>query len=165
MRQRYAQPVDRFQWLLALHVTGAFLFLGGSVFAGILSVLAMRSRRPSEVALFLGLVRVAVVAVIAGSILALVLGLWLVHDAGLSYSRPWILASLVLLAVASVAGKLGGERDRATRKLAEQLAADGDAPAPELRARLRDPVALATSWGAGAATLGILALMIWKPGG
>jgi uncharacterized membrane protein len=157
--------VDRFQWLLALHVTGAFLFVGGSVFAGILSVLAIRARRPSEVALFLGLVRIAVVAVIAGSLLALVLGLWLVHDAGFSYSRPWIVASLVLLVAASVLGKLGGERDRATRRLAERLAADGDTLGPELRARLRDPIALAMSWGAGAATIAILALMIWKPGG
>jgi hypothetical protein len=30
---------------------------------------------------------------------------------------------------------------------------------------LRDPVTMALSWGAGAAVVAILALMIWKPGG
>ena len=34
----------------------------------------------------------------------------------------------------------------------------------ELRAILRDPKGNAISWLAGVATLGILVLMIWKPG-
>ncbi|HEY4346352.1 MAG TPA: DUF2269 family protein [Gaiellaceae bacterium] len=153
------------QWLLALHVTGAFLFLGGSVFAAIFSVLALRGKRPSEVALFLGLTRVAVVAVVAGLVLALVVGLWLVHEAGYAYERPWIVASLVLLVAAGALGKIGGERDGKTRKLAVRLAAEGDGPSTELSARLRDPVTMALSWGAGACSIVILALMIWKPGG
>ncbi len=52
-------PVTTLQWLLALHVTGAFLFLGGTVMAGIFGVLAQRAKRPSEVAAFLGLTRLA----------------------------------------------------------------------------------------------------------
>ena len=38
------------QWLLALHVTGAFFLLGGVIFATILSVLGQRAERPSELA-------------------------------------------------------------------------------------------------------------------
>lgn len=155
--------MSTFQWLIAVHVTGAFLFLGGSVVAGTFAVLAQRQERPSEIALFLGLTRIAVVLVVVGAVLALVFGLWLVHCRHLSYGSFWIVASIVLLAASSVAGKKGGERDAQTRRLALELAAAGDAPSLELRARLRDPLTLALSWGAGLAGLAILALMIWKP--
>ena len=152
------------QWLLALHVTGAFLLLGGTVMAGTLNVLALRSRRPSEIALFLGLTRVAVVFIGVGVMLTLVLGLWLVHRLGYSYTEAWIVASIALWIASTAAGGIGGGRDKATRQLAERLAAEGDAPNTELRARLRDPVTLTLSRGSGAVVLAILALMIWKPG-
>ena len=57
------------QWLLALHVTGAFLFLGGGVLAAAFNVAAQRSERPSEIALFFGLTRVAVVVIAFGALL------------------------------------------------------------------------------------------------
>ena len=152
------------KWLLALHMTGAFLFLGGLVVAGTLNILALRSRRPSEIALFLGLTRVAVVVVGLGATLTLALGLWLVHRVGYSYGQAWIVGSVALWIAANAAGGIGGGRDKETRLLAERLAAEGDAPSTELGARLRDPVTLALSWGAGIAVLAILALMIWKPG-
>jgi uncharacterized membrane protein len=153
-----------YQWLLALHVTGAFFVIGGSVLAATLAVFAQRRERPSEVALFLGLTRVAVVAIGVGFLLTIVLGLWLVHEAHFSYADAWVIASIVLWVVAGALGSRGGERDKETRLLAERLAAEGDEPSAELRARLRDPVSLALSWGSGVAVLAILALMIWKPG-
>jgi uncharacterized membrane protein len=156
--------VNTFQWLLALHVTGAFLLLGGTVMAGIFGVLAQRATRPSEVAVFLGLTRFAVPLIIGGALLTLVLGLWLVHHAGFSYTAPWIIVSILLWIFASVAGQRGGERERKTREFALELIASGDAPSPELRVRMRDTVTLALSWGSGLASIAILALMIWKPG-
>src|SRR5262249_46503248 len=81
--------LSTYQWLLALHVTGAFLLVGGSVAAGVLSTMALKRERPSEVALFLGLVRAAVPAIGLGSLLTLVLGLWLVHEAHYSYGDFW----------------------------------------------------------------------------
>jgi uncharacterized membrane protein len=155
-----------YQWLLALHVTGAFFVIGGSVIAATLALFAQRRERPSEVALFLGLTRVAVVVIGIGFLLTIVLGLWLVHEAPENYSYwdAWVILSIVLWVVAAALGSRGGERDRHTRELAERLAAEGDAPSAELRARLRDPVSLTLSWGSGAAVLAILALMIWKPG-
>src|SRR5580765_4985950 len=152
------------QWLLALHVTGAFLLLGGAVAAGVLRVLAQRSRRPSEIALFLGLIRFALIAIFAGVLMTLVLGFWLVHELDYAASAGWIVASFVLWIVANALGGMGGRRERAVRELAEQLAASGDAPSADLNARLRDPVALALSAGSGLAAVAILALMIWKPG-
>ena len=156
--------MSELQWLLALHVTGAFLFLGGAVVAGVLNLAARRAQKPSEIALLLGLARSGVVGVGLGGVLTLVFGLWLVHEAGFSYGRAWIVISLVLFVVAGAAGGAGGRRDRQTRELAERLAREGDAPSAELRARLRDPAALVLSYGSGLAVVAILALMIWKPG-
>jgi uncharacterized membrane protein len=152
------------QWLLALHVSGAFLLVGGAVVAGVLRVLAQRSERPSEIALFLGLIRVALAAIGAGVLITLVLGLWLFHHLGYSYGKAWIAASLVLWVAANALGGIGGRRERAARELAEQLAAAGDATNAELHARLRDPVAIAFSAASGLAVVAILALMVWKPG-
>jgi uncharacterized membrane protein len=153
-----------YQWLIALHVTGAFFVIGGSVIAATLNVMAQRRERPSEVALFLGLTRIAVVSIGIGFIATFLLGLWLVHEADFSYGDAWVIVSLILWFGSAELGRRGGERDRHTRELAERLAAEGDAPSAELRARMRDPVTLALSWGSGLAVLVILALMIWKPG-
>jgi uncharacterized membrane protein len=156
--------VDRYDWLLFLHVTGAFLLLGGAVVAGVFNVAALRRERPSEISLLLGLTRWAVVAISAGLLITLGFGLWLVHQVGYGWGEAWIVTSLVLWVVSAFLGDRGGRLQRETRALAERLAAEGDLPSPELRARLRDPLAMALSWSSGLAALAILALMIWKPG-
>ena len=156
--------MSTYQWLLALHVSGAFLLLGGGVLAATFNVSALRSERPSEIALFLGLTRIAVVAVALGALLTLVIGLWLVGDRDYSFSEVWVWLSLVLWVAAVWAGQTGGKRDRGTRHLAERLSAETNIATPELRARLRDPVSLSLSYGSGAALVVVLALMIWKPG-
>jgi uncharacterized membrane protein len=156
--------VDRYDWLLFLHVTGAFLLLGGAVVAGVFNVAALRRERPSEISLLLGLTRWAVVAISAGLLLTLGFGLWLVHHVGYGWGDAWVVTSLVLWVAAGFLGDRGGRLQRKTRELAERLAAEGDAPSPELRARLRDPLAMALSWSSGLAALAILGLMIWKPG-
>jgi uncharacterized membrane protein len=159
-----ASGVDRYHWLLFLHVTGAFLLLGGAVMAAVFNVAALRRERPSEVALLLGLTRWAVIAISAGLLVTIAFGLWLIHDVGYGWGDAWIIASLVLWGLAGFLGSRGGRLQRETRSLAERLAREGDAPSSELRARLHNPVALALSWSSGLATLAILALMIWKPG-
>jgi uncharacterized membrane protein len=156
--------VDRYQWLLFVHMTGAFLVLGGAVFGGILNFFALRRERPSEIVVLFGLVRYAVVGISAGMLLTLAIGLWLVEDVDYGWGETWIVLALILWVVANALGGIGGRRERKTRELAERLAREGDAPSPELRARMRDPVTLALSWGSGVVVLGILALMIWKPG-
>jgi uncharacterized membrane protein len=156
--------VNRYEWLLFLHVTGAFLLLSGAVVAGVFNVAALRRERPSEIALLLGLTRWAVIAISAGLLVTLGFGLWLVHNVGYGWGEGWIVGSLVLWVVSGFLGDRGGRLQRETRELAQRLAAQGDAPSPELHARLRDPVALALSWSSGLAALAILAMMIWKPG-
>ena len=97
-----------YQWLLMLHVTGAFFLLGGSLIAALLQLLALRSNRPSEIAQLLGLVRVALPVLLLGALMTLVLGVWLVHHVGYSYGTFWVWAALVLWVV--------GERPRQVRR-------------------------------------------------
>jgi len=156
--------VDRYQWLLALHVTGAFLLMGGGAIAASLNLAALRRDRPSDIVLLFGLIRIAVASILVGSLLALVFGLWLVHDAGYGYGDGWVVAALVLFVLGNALGGMGGRRDDQTAQFACELAAAGDAPSPELRARVRNPVSLALSYGSGLVLVAILALMIWKPG-
>jgi uncharacterized membrane protein len=147
-----------------LHITGAFFLVGGSVSAGVLNVLAGRADRPSEIALLLRLIKPVVAVIGVGIATTLVFGIWLWHEQGYGIGTAWIWASLVLWVLAAALGGRGGKYQERTRKLAEQLAAAGDATTDELRALVRDPRGNALSWLAGVATLAILVLMIWKPG-
>lgn len=156
--------MSTYQWLLVFHVTGAFLLLGGGAIAAALNLSALGRERPSEIVLLFGLIRIAVVAISIGTALAFVFGLWLVHEAGYGYFDGWVVAAFLLLIVANALGGAGGKRDNATGKLARELAAAGDAPSPELRARVRDPISLALSYGSGLVLVVVLALMVWKPG-
>jgi uncharacterized membrane protein len=152
------------EWLLALHITAAFFFVGGSVAAGILNTLAIRAAKPSETAFLLRLVRRTLPVVGLGVAGTLIFGIWLWHELHFSFGAGWIWASLVLWVVANALGGIGGRHQEHARKLAEQLAAAGDATSEELRTLLHDRKGNAVSWLAGLATLGILVLMIWKPG-
>jgi uncharacterized membrane protein len=153
-----------YQWLLALHVSAAFILAAGTVVAGTFRVLAQRRERPSEVALFLGLTRVAVALISIGVLATLVFGLWLVQEADYSWGEAWIWLAIVLWVVLNAAGGIGGRREREVRELAQRLAAEGDAPSEELRAGLNDPVALTLDLLSVLGVVVILALMIWKPG-
>jgi uncharacterized membrane protein len=156
--------VSRYDWLLFLHVTGAFLVIGGAAMAGVFNFSALRSERPSDVVLFFRFARIAVAAIGVGLVLTLGFGLWLVHDVGYGWGETWIVLALVLWVLSNALGGIGGKREKKVRELAERLTAEGDVPSPDLSARLRDPVLLALSWGSGIVVIAILALMIWKPG-
>jgi uncharacterized membrane protein len=156
--------MTKYDWLLFLHMTGAFLFLGAAVVAIVLNVAALRRNRPSEIALLLRLIAQTTVGFIVGLLLLLIFGLWLVHEAGYRYGDGWIVAALVLFVLSNVLGAVGGARAKPARDLAERLAAEGDQPSAELTARLRDPIALALDYGAALLGFAVLVLMIWKPG-
>ena len=151
-------------WLLMFHIASAFLLVGGSTMAAICNALAMRAERPSETAALLRLIRLALPFIFAGVAGTLVFGIWLWHELGFGIGTGWIWAALVLWAAASALGSAGGKHQEKARELAERLAAAGDATSDELRAVLRDPKGQALSWGAGAATIAVLVLMVWKPG-
>jgi uncharacterized membrane protein len=156
--------VTTFQWLLMFHIAAAFCFVGGSVAAGILDGLAHRAQKPSEVAALMRLIRLTLPVIFLGVFGTLVFGIWLWHYMHLPLGSWWIWISLVLWVAANAFGGIGGRRQEQVRELAVRLAGEGDQPSAELSAALRDPIARAMNIGAGLATLGILILMIWKPG-
>jgi uncharacterized membrane protein len=157
--------VSLYDWLLFIHVTGTFFLIGGIVVAGILNLAAIgKERRPSEVATLYGLIRFAVPLIGLGLLLTLVIGLWLVHEAGYGYGETWIILAIVLWVLASALGNIDGRFQRRTGELAQRLAQESDTTSPELRARLVDPKALAISYGSGLMAFAVLAIMIWKPG-
>jgi uncharacterized membrane protein len=158
--------VGKYEWLLFLHVTGAFLFLGANVVAVVLIVAAQLRERPSEIAFLLRVLSFKAFQLAAGLGLLIVLGfgLWLVDDAGYGYGDGWIVGALVLFVLSNALGGIAGSRGKPIRALAERLAAEGDRESGELTAMLRDPVLMFLNYGASVLAFGVLVLMIWKPG-
>jgi uncharacterized membrane protein len=115
------------------------------------------------VALLLGLTRIGVLLVAAGTVLVLAFGLWLVDLTGYEYGDGWVSAALALFVLSTVLGAVGGRRPKQARLLATRLAGEDDEPDPELRRLLLDRTALVLNYAAALAALAILALMIWKP--
>ena len=150
-------------WALFLHLAGVLLFVGGSVGVTALRLLAIDKPRPSESALLLRAARPLVPLVGLGLVLTVAAGAWLAHELGVPYGSGWLRWTYVLIAWLVVVGAIAGRLDRRTRELAEREAAAGDEPSPELARCLRDPVALTLDASMLAATLAIVALMVWKP--
>ena len=158
--------MSTYDWLLMIHVTGAFLFLGGGVAAGILNLRAWHAERPSEVALLLRLIqRVALPAIGVGSVTTLVIGHLARAPRRATPTAPsgsW--AAIVLWAVVGALGGRTGKYQERTAAEARRLAESGDTMSSELRALVRDPVGNALAYGSGLTIVLILILMIWKPG-
>ena len=158
--------VSTYDWLLFLHITGAFLLGGGVVVAGAFNLTAQFRRKPSEIALLFGLTRWAVIPIILGGLMSLTFGLALVSEAPYEYgySQGWVIAAIVLWFVGMGMGESGGRRDRKVHEVADRLAAAGDEPSAELQARLRDPLSLLLSYGSAVVIVAMLVIMVWKPG-
>ena len=138
--------MDLYDWLLFLHVLGAFLAVGAltALWALILGTRGTEPLFDPPSALTFG--RIAGILVGVGLMVALVFGIWLAidHDAYQLWDG-WILASLVLWAVGGWAGGKAG-------KAFEADPVGGRAAG--IRYQAINSVAV----------LVILVLMIWKPG-
>jgi uncharacterized membrane protein len=149
--------------LLFFHLAGAFLFVSGGVVATIARVTALRRERPSEIASVMRGARPAVPLIGIGLVLAVAFGFWLADRLSVDLGSTWLSGTFALLGWVLVVGGIAGRQDRRTRELAERLATDGDAPSTELARRLRSPVNLALNASLLAATIAIVAHMVWKP--
>lgn len=156
--------MSTYQWLLSLHLLGAFLFVSGGVFAGILHAFAMRLERPSQIGALLRLARWAVPLVGVGSLLVLAMGIWLAEHTSYGIGDTWVIASIVLWVAAGALGAVGGRPLRRARELAVELARQGDQPSEALGALVRDRTAMAANYLSVGALVAILVLMVWKPG-
>ncbi|MGZ8692592.1 MAG: DUF2269 family protein [Gaiellaceae bacterium] len=148
---------------LVVHIFGVLTFFGGALLVGVVFETARRRGRPSEVALLLGLARIGALIVVAGAVLVFGAGLWLAGEVD-QFGEAWLLASLGLFVAALLLGALGGQRPKHARRLATQLAGDGDAMTPELRWLLDDRPSRIANCGSSLLVLVILVLMVWQPG-
>jgi uncharacterized membrane protein len=149
---------------LFFHLLGAFAFVAGTIVAGVAFEAARRRTTPPEIALLLGLSRIGVLLVAAGTLLVLGFGLWLIRLGAWGYGAGWVDAALGLLAATVILGTIGGQRPKRARKLAAQLAAEGTPVSDELRALLDDRATLAVNYLSALMLLAIIALMVFKPG-
>jgi uncharacterized membrane protein len=150
--------------LMFLHLLSAFVFVSGTVAAGILQITALRRERPSEIALLLRTARTAVMFTTLGALGALAFGLALVGDLDIGFGTAWVAAAIALWVLAMALGGAGGRTARHARYLAERLAAEGDRPNDELRSLVAHRPSLLLSYAASAAIVAILVLMVWQPG-
>jgi uncharacterized membrane protein len=150
--------------LLFFHLLGAVSFFAGAAVVGTLQHAAIRRERPSEIYGLLRLAPYGAALVGLGALLTLVFGIALAQHEGLGFSPAWIQAALALWVASMVLGAYGGRTARHARHLAARLAAEGDAPSPELRALLAARLPLWASYASGIMLVAILALMVWQPG-
>jgi uncharacterized membrane protein len=149
---------------LFLHIAGALLFVAGIAVAGVAFESARRRERPEEIALLLGLARVAVPLVMLGAILLFGCGLWLAgleHDVG--YGTGWVDAALALFVLALGLGGWGGQAPKRAREHATRLAASGEPADRRLRELLDDRAAALANYASATLVVAILALMVFKP--
>jgi uncharacterized membrane protein len=149
--------------LLFFHLLGAVSFFAGAAVVGILQLAATRRERPSEVYALLRLAPAGAALVGAGALLTLAFGIALAEHEGFGLSPAWVQAALGLWVAGMALGGYGGRTARHARHLAERLAAEGDAPSPELHALVAARGSLWASYASGLTLLAILALMVWQP--
>lgn len=139
------------------------MFVAGIVLAGAGFEIARRREQPGEIALLLGLARIGVLLVAAGTVLIATFGLWMVHLGKWGYGSGWVDASIGMFVVALALGGLGGQRPKKARRLASELAERNAAVNDELRALLDDRLSLAENYGSLLLIGVIVAFMVFKP--
>ena len=159
--------MEFYDWLLFVHVAFAFALVAAFVVFWTVAIAAANVDRPAESLRYFRVARPANVLVILGTVGTLVFGIWLAIDnAAYQVWDGWVLAALVLWAIAGATGQRAGQTYAKAQKLAERLAGEGraDEPNVELRARLKDRRAMWLNIVSSAAVLALLVDMIYKPG-
>ena len=158
--------MSRYDWLLSLHVLAAFSLVAAYVLYGVMIAWSWRRETPAEMLRLTGISRTGNVLMWVGSIGTLGLGIWLALDVdGYSILDGWILAAIVLWALAMETGRRSGTLyARAGTRAAELSAAGQEGPSTELGEILRDRRALMWQALSSLAVLVLLWDMIYKPG-
>jgi uncharacterized membrane protein len=153
-------------WALAVHVLSAFAYVGGLVLFWVLIVAVRRVDTPEETLRMEPIVKVGNIAVGVGAVGTLVVGIYLAFAVD-SYAiwDGWIIAALVLWAVAGALGQRTGAAYMQGMNKAKELDAAGKTgPDQELLALNRTQSGLMLQALASLAVLLILVDMIFKPG-
>jgi uncharacterized membrane protein len=153
-------------WLLALHVIGAFAYVAGVVLFWILVVAVRKVDTPEGTIRMEPMVKVGNVAVGIGAGATIVLGIWLAFSFG-DYNiwDGWIVAALVLWVLSTVLGQRTGVAYTRGMTKAKELQAAGQAGSnAELLALNRTSNGVVLHFLTSAVVLLILLDMIFKPG-
>jgi hypothetical protein len=153
-------------WILALHVLSAFAYVAGMVLFWVLIVAVRRTDTPEGTTRMEPVVKVGIIATGIGAGGTIVFGLWLAFSVG-GYDiwDGWIIAALVLWAIAgAIGGRTGREYTAGMDKARELEAAGQTGPSPELLAINRTQRGVILHAAASVAILLLLIDMIWKPG-
>ena len=153
-------------WILALHVLSAFAYVAGIILFWVLIVAVRRIDDPEGTLRMqpAALVGNAVVGIGAGG--TIILGIWLALSVG-GYDLwdGWIIAAIVLWAIAAAVGQRTGKAYMEGVSKARELDAAGQRGAnAELLALNRTQNGLILHTAATVVVLLILIDMIWKPG-
>ena len=153
-------------WLLALHVLSAFAYVAGVVLFWILIVAVRRIDTPEETIRMGPIVNVGNAAVGIGAGGTILLGIWLAFALdGYAIWDGWIIAALVLWAIAAAFGQRTGVAYMQGMTKAKELDAAGQRGANmELLALNRTSNGVLMHFLTSAVVLLILLDMIFKPG-
>jgi uncharacterized membrane protein len=153
-------------WALAVHVLSAFAYVAGLVLFWVLVVAVRRVDTAEETLRMEPIVKVGNVAVGIGAVGTIVVGVYLAFAVdGYAIWDGWIIAALVLWAVAGGLGQRTGVAYMQGMNKAKELDAAGKTgPDQELLALNRTQTGLMLQALASLAVLLILVDMIFKPG-
>jgi hypothetical protein len=153
-------------WLLALHVLAAFAYVAGVVLFWILIVAVRKIDTPEETIRMGPIVNVGNAAVGIGAGGTIVLGIWLAFALdGYAIWDGWIIAALILWAIAGAVGQRTGAAYMQGMTKAKELDAAGQRGAnAELLALNRTSNGVLMHAVASVVVLLILLDMIFKPG-
>ncbi len=149
-----------------MHILAAFALVGAIVVFWVALVALRRTDLPDQVLAVARLLTVANVVVVVGLLGVIIFGIWLaIAIDGIEVWNGWVLAAIVLWAVASETGRRTGPEFTPSLERAKELAAAGQAgPDTQLGQLTRTQKGLLLHSIATVATLLVLVDMIWKPG-
>jgi uncharacterized membrane protein len=153
-------------WMLALHVLSAFAYVAGMILFWVLIVAVRRTDTPDGTIRMGPMVKVGNAAVGIGAGGTIILGIWLAFSfGGYDIWDGWIIAALVLWAIAAAFGQRTGKAYMEGMKKAQELRSAGQAgSSPELLALNRTSNGVLFHALASVVVALILLDMIWKPG-
>jgi uncharacterized membrane protein len=152
-------------WIIALHLLSAVALVASLTVFSVMIVALWRTEDPSAVTSFMRLGLVGNVLVMIGTLGTIVFGVWLAISLD-AYQLwdGWVIAAIILWAVASAFGKQTGDGYRRTAEMAAQLVSSGSPRSPELAAAMGASRAFWFHVATVVVVLVILIDMIWKPG-
>jgi hypothetical protein len=152
-------------WILSFHVLTAFALVGAQVIFWIMIVALWGTDSTSRVVSLMRVSQVATVVVAVGSLGTIIFGVWLAISLD-AYQvwDGWVLAAVVLWAIAVELGRRGGEGYRAAGMEAGKLAAAGTETSPLVAETFGASRAFQLHAVSSLLVLLILIDMIWKPG-